>query len=536
LALQLGLAGALVSGAGAATKTWDGSSNGDWGVAANWSGSTVPVAGDTLLFPAGISRTSMSNNLPTNIVLSALVYLGSNYTVFGNPIKLTNGITCGQITNQNSITLGLNLTAPQTFQVTNGSAFLVIFGGVDIGTNTLTIDGAGDLRTAGSIVGSGEVHKKGFGQWNCDGAYYSGLTWARAGTTVMGLPLNPVSLQGPVVVGDISDSPFFTDVLIIGNDDLHEHGPVTVGPSGFLQLNDTFNVNSLTVNGGSVLATNNGGGFRGLLQAEEIHATSTLVQQGLGFVARSATITGPVVSFAGLPPLLLDVADGPATPDVFFDGPFGANQLGDFSSMVKAGAGDVDLTGPNSYGGTLTISNGLLRVDDNHGLGTNTVRIAGGTLQLNGVAITNAGALTLDGGPASPGAIWATGGSNLWESFTLFIRGSILLNQAAAHINVDSNSTLRLDAPIVGAGGWTKDGLGTLTLSGVFTNTYSGATTVSGGLMQLAKSAGVFAISGSSLTIGDTSNGTANDTVRYLTSNQISTNVDVFINTPGYST
>src|SRR5436190_1386394 len=35
----------------AATKTWDGSSSGNWATAANWSGSTLPVAGDDLVFP-----------------------------------------------------------------------------------------------------------------------------------------------------------------------------------------------------------------------------------------------------------------------------------------------------------------------------------------------------------------------------------------------------------------------------------------------------------------------------------------------------
>ena len=40
--------------AGAAAKVWDGSSNGNWGTAANWSGGTAPNAGDDLVFPHGV--------------------------------------------------------------------------------------------------------------------------------------------------------------------------------------------------------------------------------------------------------------------------------------------------------------------------------------------------------------------------------------------------------------------------------------------------------------------------------------------------
>src|SRR5437016_5713471 len=43
-----------------ATKTWDGSSSGNWSAGANWSGGTAPAAGDDLVFPPGITRTNMN--------------------------------------------------------------------------------------------------------------------------------------------------------------------------------------------------------------------------------------------------------------------------------------------------------------------------------------------------------------------------------------------------------------------------------------------------------------------------------------------
>jgi hypothetical protein len=53
----------LVPTTNAATKTWDGSSSGNWATAANWSGGTLPVAGDDLEFPPGVTRTNMNNTM-----------------------------------------------------------------------------------------------------------------------------------------------------------------------------------------------------------------------------------------------------------------------------------------------------------------------------------------------------------------------------------------------------------------------------------------------------------------------------------------
>src|SRR5205807_42926 len=115
---------------------------------------------------------------------------------------------------------------------------------------------------------------------------------------------------------------------------------------GLLQVQDVFHVSSLTLIGGNVLATN-----QGLLIPQAIHATSAIVQQGLGLGTQSAHITGNVV--AEIPnPVVFDVTNGPGAPDLIFDGPLGANQFGDGSSMTKTGAGDLEFTGPNSYGGT----------------------------------------------------------------------------------------------------------------------------------------------------------------------------------------
>ena len=77
----------------ATTKTWDGSSSGNWGTAANWSPSSVPVNGDDLIFPSLASRYTTTNDL-SNLRLNSITFnTGNDYTLRGNAITLTNGIT-----------------------------------------------------------------------------------------------------------------------------------------------------------------------------------------------------------------------------------------------------------------------------------------------------------------------------------------------------------------------------------------------------------------------------------------------------------
>src|SRR5205085_3212114 len=47
-----------------ATKSWSGASSALWSDAANWTPAVVPASGEPLLFPAGATRTTMTNDLP----------------------------------------------------------------------------------------------------------------------------------------------------------------------------------------------------------------------------------------------------------------------------------------------------------------------------------------------------------------------------------------------------------------------------------------------------------------------------------------
>jgi fibronectin-binding autotransporter adhesin len=95
----------------------------------------------------------------------------------------------------------------------------------------------------------------------------------------------------------------------------------------------------------------------------------------------------------------------------------------------------------------------------------------------------------------------------------------------------NAGQTLNLAGRLDGTGGFTKTGPGTLVLSGSDHNTYSGATLVHEGILELSKTGLVEAISAGSLTIGDGVGGAGADVVRETINHQIG--VPVRINDSG---
>lgn len=168
--------------------------------------------------------------------------------------------------------------------------------------------------------------------------------------------------------------------------------------------------------------------------------------------------------------------------------------------VTKVGTGTLTLSGNNLHTGPTTISAGAIAVQSNTALGTavmGTTVSGGAALVLDGNGLSIAEPLTLSGtGISSGGAV-----RNLANANTL--TGAITL-AAAARINSDAG-TLTASGNIGGAGqnltvggvgnttlsgvigtttgALTKDGAGTLVLSSA--NTYTGATTISAGTLQL---------------------------------------------------
>jgi len=151
--------------------------------------------------------------------------------------------------------------------------------------------------------------------------------------------------------------------------------------------------------------------------------------------------------------------------------------------LSKIDAGTLELSGNNTYSGVTRISNGVVRISHANGFGTaagNTRVISGAAAEIIG-GIASPEPMLLNGtGISSAGAIRSISGNN---SFT-----NTVSLEAGSSIGVDAD-TLTMSGVISGANTLTKVSSGTLALNG--NNTYSGATTISAGLVTLGHGAGL---------------------------------------------
>ena len=187
-----------------------------------------------------------------------------------------------------------------------------------------------------------------------------------------------------------------------------------------------------------------------------------------------------------------------------------SNSLADASGatgiLTKQGNGTLTLNASNTYSGATSITAGRIQLTNGSGLGSTaagTTVASGAQLLLNNVTVGNE-ALTISGtglasGSSTAGAVRSLGNNTYQGKVTLAANATIfsgsgtsLTLDVASGDAVDlSNSTLTIDGAgtnrindaIVGTGGITKVGSGTLTLSG--NNNYSGATVIGLGTLQL---------------------------------------------------
>lgn len=171
-------------------------------------------------------------------------------------------------------------------------------------------------------------------------------------------------------------------------------------------------------------------------------------------------------------------------------------------ALKKQGAGNLTLSGNNTYIGATTIEGGTLTAASGSALGAitgNTTVAAGGTLALVGsvlseplsIAGTGAGGggavRNVSGNSSLAGAITVADGALITSEGSLALNGAINTNGKTLTLNSNNNNRIDIAGVISGAGGLTKTGSGTLTLSG--TNTYTGLTRVDAGTVEVRNAA-----------------------------------------------
>ena len=426
---------------------------------------------------SGILRITQANALGNNSA-SAMVNIGSS-------LELSNNIAVGSkaLTLAGSGSTGAN-GALRNLAGTNSWA-----GAVTLGGDTLINGEAGQLTLSGNISatannnltitnnaavvlsgvvgnGSGMLNKYGTGTLTLSGASantFSGDANFYAGTTLLNKTAGVDALAGTVNVGNGSAS---TILQLGAANQINDSSVVNIA------ANSTFDLNG-----------NN----------ETI--------SGLNATASTAAVT---------------LGSGTLTVNSFVNSTF-AGVVSGGGNLVKDGYNTMTLTGPNTYTGSTTISNGVLNIQNNTALGTTggaTTVKSGGELQVQN-SITTAEALTLSGtGVTAGGAL-----RNVQDNNT--VSGAVTL-AANSRINSDGG-TLTLSGGItgggnsltvggagsitissgvsLGAGNFVKDGSGVTTLSGSSANSWTGTTTINAGTLLLNQSISDGAVSGSSIII-----------------------------------
>ncbi len=425
----------------AADFTWQNGTNTDWNLNASWVGGSFPPVANT------DNDVFFSGNTTQNVT-----FIGATRNVrsitFGSTLQSSNNATfdirtyatIGATARDLVLNAGVGNTATITVE-NNASALASIRLGINAGgfvtlTSSTTInqnDSDMPLSFDGRVNGAGTITKNGVGLVS--------LSRDNSGWTG-GLNIN----QGTV------------DFL--GNFNSTGTGAIRIGETAsandaLLRFGGSGNTGNRAIN----IVVSSGAGNRTIQRLNSANAA--------GVVTAVGATTNTVDLSAGKS-LVFDVENFGANNDLITlnSSIFGSG------GVVKSNTGRLILAGTNNtYTGGTTISGGTVSLSGSLaslGNATNTLTVnTGGTLNLNAVS-------------AGVGSLNGTGGSiaNSSGSATLTVGNGNATGGSYAGAISSGTGTLAL----------TKLGTGTQTLTG--NNTFTGATAVSGGTLNLARSGG----------------------------------------------
>ncbi len=229
--------------------------------------------------------------------------------------------------------------------------------------------------------------------------------------------------------------------------------------------------NTLTINGASGITMNSGSGMLTLNSNVVLGGAQTWLNNSSNLF----TVAGNVDNGTHL--LTVDGTGNTAISGVISNG-----------ALTKTGTGILRLSGPNTYNGTTTLSNGTLQIGVNSvgSVGSITSSAVGtGALALNGGKISSDSATARTilnavtfGGNVALGDATNTG--KLTFSAAVDLGGATRILTTASDAEFDG---------VISNGGLTKNGTGALTLSG--NNNYTGATTINAGKLTITSATGL---------------------------------------------
>lgn len=521
--VTLSAAFSILSDAGTLTLDASNSITGSFGLTIGGNGNVI-VNGTITTGSTNITK----NGTGTTTFNQANTYTGST-TISAGILSIFNNNALGTIAGGTTISSGASL---QLNGLTIGTEALILNGGtlinnvsastwagtISLGTGTSsTLNTNFDLTLNGIISGSGNITKLGSSTLFINSANtYTGSTTISAGTLKLlvataipitnamvvnnatldlnGFSTTFASLAGTSNSGLVTSTPSGSITLTIsGSNSTSFAGIIDKGSSNnfkliksgssTLTLSGANTYNGLTnIKTGTLVITNDAG-LGSALSGTVVDNGATLQLNGVAIVDEELIINGNGVSsvgalsnqtsassWSGSIILASNASIGSESSNLTIDG-----IISGAFTLTKVGASVVELNGVNTYSGIATISAGTLSILNNAALGTaNTTTVnTGAVLQLNGVDISGK-TLQLNGsGISNGGALINATGTSTWS-------GNVSLMSAST---ISTSALLTLSGVLSGGFNLTKIGSSTLYLTN--TNTYSGATLISGGILNI---------------------------------------------------
>lgn len=301
-------------------------------------------------------------------------------------------------------------------------------------------------------------------------------------------------------------------------------GSLTKSSTGTLTLSGSNSYTGSTVVSGGTLRLD-GSGVLSSNTAVQVDSGATFSTTGTSLTSNNVTVAGltgagTVTGAAGT--LTVNKASGTDLYTGNIQGGLG---------LTKSGAGQLSISGSNSYTGATTVSAGVVNLVNGSGLGGTesgttvangaVIRIQGTNSGGSGITIDNE-ALTISGlgVGGSGGALRSATGTNTWQGkitlaadarigaasnnlLTLDVASGNAIEAANFNLSTEGAGHIRVnDAISLGTGGITKTGTGSLILAA--SNSYSGATDIQGGRLTVS---GNGRLGSGAITISNANNG-----------------------------